>query len=38
MEEVANQTGGTFQHALSNQELREAFRTIAQSLAVVLID
>lgn len=38
MQEVANQTGGTFQHALNNDELREAFRKIAQSLAVVMID
>lgn len=38
MREVADITGGTHLHANSDQELVEAFRTIALQLAVILIE
>ncbi len=38
MQTVANRTGGTHRHAATGADLEEAFREIARSLAVVLID
>ena len=38
MEEVAAITGGTHLHAENNQQLVEAFRTIARQLEVILIE
>lgn len=38
MRQVAQQTGGTFLHANTNQELIDAFREIAVQVPVILID
>ena len=38
MRRVATRTGGTHQHASTGADLEEAFRAIAETLAVVMID